>query len=263
MSRAGMANLITRLRELTNTKWDRLTDADTGDGTTKVYWLTHKPNESGGTVSLGGTIQGTAAYTWDTEYGRVEFDTAPTVSVAVLVEYRFSDMTDDHAEDVLESNCTLIENSPLAWMPTIIADGTTEYYKAETPYRDLEGTASGTAYWTVRDSNGNIISTSGYSVDERQGLVTFSVDQAGSIYYLTARSYDVWAAAADMWTEKAARYSEQFSFSSDSQSFSRKELIANALEMSKKCRSKAGQNKQRGELQSSSFVRTDINRSVW
>jgi hypothetical protein len=71
------------------------------------------------------------------------------------------------------------------------------------------------------------------------------------------------AAAADLWQEKAAVYSEQFTFSSDGQSFSRKELIANAQAMADTFRRKAGANKQRGDIKSSTFVRTDINRSTW
>lgn len=261
MSRSGMANLITRVRELTNSRWERLTDSATGDGTTTVYWLTHKINEAGGTVSQGGTVTGTASYTWDTDDGRLAFSSAPAASVAILAEYRWSEFTDDHIEDVLESNCRLVQDSPLSWLPTSIPGGSIAYYTAQTPFRDLEGTLSGTAYSVVRDGSGDIVT--GYTLDERQGLATFTVDQAGSAYYLTTRSYDVWAAAADVWQEKAAIYANQFTFTSDSQSFQRKELIENAKAMAEQCRRKSGQNTQRGDLKAGTFVRTDINRSTW
>lgn len=264
MSRTGMANLITRLRDLTNTRWVRMTDTATGDGTTSVYWLTHKPNESGGTVSVGGVVSGTADYTWDTNDGRVAFDTAPASGTAVLVEYRASDFTDDHLEDTLESYCTLVENTPLTWLYEQNEGGTPVYLRSMTPgIRDLEEVTSGTSYWRVTDSTGAIVGTTTYTADYRMGLFTFTADQGGSVYYLTARSYDIWAAAADIWTEKAALYSDQFSFNSDGQAFQRKELIENAKAMAEQCRRKAGSNKQRGDMYASTFVRSDINRSTW
>lgn len=260
MSRDGMANLITRLREMTNTRWERLTDSATGDGTTTVYWLTHKPVESAGTVSQGGTVTGTANYTLNTADGRLEFTSAPASSVAILAEYRFSDFSDDQMEDYLESHCGLLEDIALSWYPDSLS-GTTQYYRCMAGgVRDLEELSSGTTYWRITNSSGNIQGTTGYSVDYRQGLVTFTADQGGSAYYLTARTYDLNAAAADVWQMKAAVYAEQYSFSSDGQSFQRKELMDNAKAMAAMYRQRSGANRRRGDVQNSVFLRTDINR---
>src|SRR5512146_845837 len=108
MARDGMANLILRLRTLANDDWQLRQDTATGDGTTTTFWLNHKPLASGGTVSLGGTVQGTANYTLDTTYGRLSFNSAPANGVAIATEYLSSQFTDNDLQTILDANSTLI-----------------------------------------------------------------------------------------------------------------------------------------------------------
>src|SRR3989304_4818018 len=76
-TRSGMSSLITQLRVLANDAWKLRQDTATGDGATKLYWLNHKPDKTGGTVALGGTVQGTSNYTWDLTHGRLEMTSEP------------------------------------------------------------------------------------------------------------------------------------------------------------------------------------------
>lgn len=258
MSRAGMANLITRVRSLVNDNWRLKQDADTGDGTTKVFWLTEKPEASGGTVSLGGTVQA-SGYTWDTTYGRLSFTSAPGTSIALAVEYLAADFTDDDIEDALDANVTKVIDLPLTWQTEYIG-GTTVYKELQTGLRDFETAESGIDYWCVRrDTTGVDAGTANYTPDYNTGVIRFTADQGGTIdYTLTARSYDVYSAAADMWMRRQAIYSAAYQFSSDGQSMSRNQLYEQAVKMEKQTRSRAGQNKQRGGLQVGSFYLTDF-----
>jgi len=256
-ARSGMADLITRLRKLTADDVRRYQDAATGDGSTDVFWLSHNPQQAGGTVACGGTVQGTADYTWDTTYGRVDLSTAPASGVAVAVEYLSSQYTDDELQEMLDANVLHVEEQELRWLPDTIGGGSLAYHRAALGYRDLEGTASGTIYWDILTGAGSAVPA--YTPDYITGQVRFAADTTGSAYYWTGRSYDLWAAAADVWERKAASLADWYQFTADGQSFARQQAFQQAREMAKSCRSRTGQNRSSGGLQTGVFVRGDLN----
>jgi hypothetical protein len=202
MARTGMANLITRLRSMTNA----------------------------GTVDF--TLDATSYF------------------------------SDAHLQDILDANVTWVHDVPLTWQIDTIGGGSIEYKTCWAGnYRDYEEWGSGTAYWAVRDGPGAFIGTANYTPDYVTGRITFSADQGGTAYYLTARSYDLYNAAADVWQRRQSFYSYWYDFQSDDQKFSRKQAFDNAVAMERQMRQRAGQNANRGDFRVSSFFRTDVNRS--
>lgn len=170
--------------------------------------------------------------------------------------------SDDNIEDVLDSNSRLLIDTPLIWREQNIS-GTTNYLIAQSYYRDFEEAESGTARWQVRDSSGNAVGTANYTADYRRGQITFSTDQGGTSYYLTAYTYDINAAAADIWRQRLANFSQWYDFSADNQNFSRSQAFDHAEKMVAFYDQQAGKNEQaaaQGDLRHSVFVRTDLNR---
>jgi hypothetical protein len=183
---------------------------------------------------------------------------------AGTAEYTVGDntyWTDDHLEDILDSNAQFVIDTPLTWQPQSIGGGTVTYVVAEALYRDFEEATSGTARWIVRDGPGAQIGTANYTTDYRQGRLTFTSDQGGTAYYLTGYTYDVHAAAADVWLERMAHFSDWYDFAADNQKFSRSQAWDHAMAMEKAMRAKAGANiatNAQGELRMSQFVRVDL-----
>jgi hypothetical protein len=256
MTRAGMANLITRLRGLANDPTQLRQDTTTATGGS-VYWANYKPIAAG-TVAVGGTIQGTAAYSLDLTAGRLSFVSAPSAGASITIEYTSSQFTNAEMQDVLDANVTHVEERDLDWLPDLIAGGTTVYHRAALGYRDWEEPESGTIYWRVTDSTGAIQGTSGYTLDATVGQVRFAANQAGSAYYVTGRSYDVYGAAADVWLRRQSILSDWYQFSADGASYARQQAFDHAVKMEAQMRSRAGQNRARGAVQVGSWVRTDI-----
>jgi hypothetical protein len=169
--------------------------------------------------------------------------------------------SDTELQDVLDGQVTFIRNERMPWLSETDTSGVPVYYECKGPYRDIEGTASGTAYWTLKTSTGALI-TSGFTQDGINGLIRFTADQGGTAYYLTARSYDLNAAAADVLMQRAAYFSDWYSFAGDGQKFERQQAYEQSIKMIEVFRARTGQNIQRGGMQSNVFLRTDINRSV-
>ena len=257
-ARSGMTELITRLRDLTADRLRLYQETATGDGSTKVFWLSHNPQSSGGTVAVGSVVQGTTAYTWDTTYGRLELTTAPASGTAVAVEYRQAQWTDDELQDALDSHATFVRDQQLTWLADTVTGGSIEYHRAALGYRDVEGTASGTAYWRVVDSTGSAAPTD-YTLYPLLGQVYWASDRDGTAYYWTGYSYDLWAAAGDVWERKAGALADWYSFAAGDQRHERQQAYEHCRTQAKECRSRTGQNRQRGSVQSNVFVRTDLN----
>lgn len=261
-ARSGMANLISRLRVLADDKWATKQETTEGDGSTKVFWLSHQPNESGGTVSLGGTVQTlTTDYTWDTTAGRIEFTSAPADAANIAVEYRTAQFTDDYLEDKLDKHVTFIRDELLLWDPETIGGGTIAYHDAHSRRCDFEEADSGTVYWAVRDSIGTLEGTANYTRDYLRGYFRWTNDKSGTSFYLTARSYDINAAAADLWMEKAASASTRTSFTSEFNKFERQQYFDHCIQMAHLYEQNKGQNRRRGIVSATTFVRTDLNPS--
>jgi hypothetical protein len=169
--------------------------------------------------------------------------------------------SDNDIQDILDSNARFLVDSPLTWREQTIGGGTVEWRISESMYRDFEEATSGTTRWAIRDSVGTQIGTANYSVDYRAGRVTFTSDQGGSAYYLTAYSFDVHAAAADIWRQRLADFVTWYQFSSNSQSFSRQQAFDHAEKMLALMERKSGSNfvpTASGDVRTSVFVRTDL-----
>jgi len=184
------------------------------------------------------------------------------LSNAGTADFTLADVTyfdDDHLQDFLDANVTLIEDYPLEWLIDTIGGGSIEWHRAKSGnYRDFEEAASGTVQWVVRDSLGAVQGTANYTPNYVTGEIRFAADQGGTIYYLTGRSYDLYSAAADVWLQRQAYYSDWVDVSSDSQRFAWQQAFEHAVEMEKQMRARAGQNKSRGALRSGLFVRNDL-----
>jgi hypothetical protein len=166
--------------------------------------------------------------------------------------------SDNHLQDILDANVTFMRNEPLRWIPEAVGGGVSEWHDCKTGWRDFEEASSGSANWTVRDGLGAIQGTAGYTPNYIDGIIRFTTNQAGTAYYLTARSYDLYGAAADLWLRRQAFYANGYQFQGDGQSFARQQAFDHALNMETRMRAQAGQNRQRGSMRSNTFVRTDI-----
>jgi hypothetical protein len=176
--------------------------------------------------------------------------------------------SNDDIQDILDSNSMLLIDAPLTWLPQTIGGGTINYLIAQSPYRDFEEVASGTARWIIRDATGAQIGTANYTPDYRGGRVTFTSDQGGSAYFLTAYTYDIHAAAADVWRQRLAHFTDWYNFTyklgDSSETFSRDQAFQHAKDMLREMEKKAGSNvvsAASGDLRTSQFLRTDISYS--
>ena len=112
---------------------------------------------------------------------------------------------------------------------TAIESAVVVYKTYRAPYRNLEG---GTVNFLLVDFQGTPAGTADYTADYVAGIVAFDADQAGKSWYLTGRSYDIYAAAADVWRMKAAHASEtSFDFSTDNHSVKGSNVPAQCLKM--------------------------------
>lgn len=166
---------------------------------------------------------------------------------------------DDQLQDLLDANVIMLEDYPLEWLPDAVGGGSIEWHRCKPGnYRDFEEAASGTVQWGIRDATGTLQGTANYTPNYVDGLIRFAADQGGTIYYLSARSYDLYSAAADVWLRRQAYYSDWVDVSSDSQRFAWQQAFDHAVKMEETMRARAGQNKSRGGLRSGSFVRSDL-----
>jgi len=140
--------------------------------------------------------------------------------------------TDNQLQDVLDTNREDIIFSRLEMYPVQVAGGSLSWQDYRSHYDYLEATTGGTSILYLQDSTGAAIGTANYTTDERRGQFQFSSDQAGSVYYMTGRSYDLNSAAADIWRKKAAHYAlTSFDFSTDNHTISRSQVYQHALQM--------------------------------
>jgi hypothetical protein len=137
---------------------------------------------------------------------------------------------DDQLDTVLDQHRFDVYQAPLIPRPKTLSGGTLSYLDYYAEHGNLEATDGGTAIFVVEDTLGADV-TSGYTADYQRGVVSFASDQAGTVYRLTARSYDLNAAAADVWRRKAARAAQAYDVSTDNHSLSRSQIMKHALQM--------------------------------
>ena len=90
---------------------------------------------------------------------------------------------------------------------------------------------SGIGVFWIADSVGNTVSAASYSVDYNLGLVTFTANTAGLVYFATYHSFDINAAASEVWRQKASHYADQVTFKAGNQSVNLSDKLAQALQM--------------------------------
>ena len=135
--------------------------------------------------------------------------------------------SDDHIQRALDRTRRDIYQVELEQWPTLGTAGTYEYYEYRAPYGNLE---SGSAVFLLRTFNGATAGTA-LTVDYDAGIITFTADQLGTEYMLTARTYDLNAAAADVWRGKAANSANYFDFKTDNHDIKKSQFHAHCLEM--------------------------------
>lgn len=104
--------------------------------------------------------------------------------------------------------------------------------------------------WCVRDSAGGSVNASNYSVNYQARRVTFTQNQAGSVYYLDARTYNVNAAAAAVWRMKASAVASNVSWASDNMRVDGAQEYEHCIKMAEQFDAQSGARTGR-------FVRTD------
>lgn len=169
--------------------------------------------------------------------------------------------TDDQLEAVLDRNAAFLVDHPLVWRPQNIGGGTVTYVVAEGQYKNLETADSGTARWAVRDSDGDIQGTAGYSVDYDNCRLTFSADQGGTAYYLTGYTFDVHAAAVEIIRDKMAYIDLWYDFGADGAQYSRSQAMDNLRELANEHQELIGSNRPgfSGGVSTGAWYRTDVN----
>lgn len=136
--------------------------------------------------------------------------------------------SDDHLQNVLDAHRLDFYEQELDQI-TAVESAVVVYKTYRAPYRNLEGS---TVNFILADFQGTPAGTADYTADYFNGVISFSANQAGKIWYLTGHSFDLYAAAAEVWRMKAAHASEtSFDFSTDNHSIKGSNLPAQCLKM--------------------------------
>lgn len=155
--------------------------------------------------------------------------------------------SDAQIQQALDRHRIDVYQEELESWPVMSTAGEYEYYEYRASRGNLE---SGTAYFSVQQLNGG--SAPAYTADYISGIITFTADTSGSAYMLTARSYDLNAAAADIWRGKAANASKYFDFRTDNHQISKSQLYKQFMDMAAHYQSQSS---------TQSFSVTQINRN--
>ncbi len=162
---------------------------------------------------------------------------------------------DTQLQNILDVNRKDIIFEQLKMYPYQISGGSISYTDYRSSYGYYESTTGGTSIFYVQDSTGANVGTATYTPDYRRGQIVFGSNQAGTVYYLTGRSYDLDAAAAEIWRRKAAHYApSSFDFSTDNHSVSRSQVYKHCLEMASFFEGKSA-----NAVETVSMFRSDLN----
>lgn len=146
--------------------------------------------------------------------------------------------SDAQLQTVLDRYAAPIRDEPLQAIQ-IMSGGTVNYFDYQSNSRFFEATTGGSAVFVIRDIGGTAQGTANWSADYERGLISFAADTKGTGYFLTGRSYDVYAAAADVWYQKAAHASEMIDFSTDGHSIKRAHVATMCMKMAQRYESMA------------------------
>lgn len=141
-----------------------------------------------------------------------------------------ADWSDDELQAVLDRYRLDVHREELIVQPSYNG-GAALYYDYYSRYGNFEATDGGTAIFVVEDSTGAKKGTADWTANYINGHISFSVDQAGAIIYLTGRSYDLNGAAAQVWRQQAGKQAPKYSYGGDGKTFSRSDWFKHCMEM--------------------------------
>lgn len=172
-------------------------------------------------------------------------DDARLYSNSGTADYQIADETywsDDQIQEAFMRNHTRVVRLPLR--PVLSFEGGSAVYQIFEPRRTIngyyEGTASGSDYWRVENSQGSVIATSNYKVDSRTGVLDFFTSQSDVDLYLTAHAYAFNQTIALIWRIKASHYSGRFDFKTNDQDVKVSQLYQQAMAQVKDWEAKSG-----------------------
>lgn len=127
--------------------------------------------------------------------------------------------TDDQIQTLLDAHRKDFQFEPMKVTPEQ-AVGSVVYKEFNTePFVE-----SGTVFY-LQYAGGTVVGTALYSVDYNRGVVTFTNDTAGTAFYASGRTFDIYGAAADIWDRKAANVANQVDWSSDNHSVKNSQMM--------------------------------------
>jgi hypothetical protein len=138
--------------------------------------------------------------------------------------------TDAQVQTVLDKHKVFVNSEQLQPIETL-NNGTVLYTEYRSQFGNFEETTGGTTIFVIKNSIGSVFGTSNWSADYANGIINFTANTAGTPYYLTGTSYDVYGAAADVWRMKSGHHAQSIDFSTDNMSVKRGQLMKNDMEM--------------------------------
>ena len=165
-----------------------------------------------------------------------------SLTYAGTAEYTVGTATywdDDQVQDVLDRHRYDVVREELIRETTYLGGGSVEYTKLRSRNRCFEGAESGATVFFIEDGPGTNRSTATYTPDYQTGEFVFDSDVAGTVLYLTGRTYDVHGAAAELLEAWAAREAACYDFTTDGQTFNRSQKAASMRDAAKQLRKQA------------------------
>lgn len=161
---------------------------------------------------------------------------------AAADEYTVAGITywsDDQLQDVLDS-CRFDQYSQPLYMAAEDIGGVIVYRNYYFAGGHVERAASGGEAWRLQDSDGVEAGTADYTAHYEAGYVRFNSDQAGKVWSLTYRQYDLDRAASLVWERKAAHVASRFDLETDNHNLKRSQMRQGYLQMAAHYRNQSG-----------------------
>jgi len=136
--------------------------------------------------------------------------------------------SDNEVQRVLDRHRIDFKREQLVPVASHADGGTIQYKEYRSQFNNIE---SGTAVFNLELATGEAAGTANYSVDYALGIITFSADQGGTAWYLSARSYDLNASAADIWRSKAGNAAKAYDVKTDGHSLNRSQMMKHCMGM--------------------------------
>ena len=103
---ADLADLRQRIDDLPKYRYD----TKTGDGTATKFQTSKYPIEPNtGTITVGGSVYGTAGYTLNGTSGLLILGTAAANGTSIIAEYTCTQLNGTHLQDILTRNSSVLD----------------------------------------------------------------------------------------------------------------------------------------------------------